>query len=138
MVNMSQKSFLFIVIFSLLFTACGTSNSNNPVALVEQYFRYWNSEDVDGIISMLADEPEIEVDLGVILTDKEQIRDTFEKLFQRVDFQITVSDFVVDGNTVTYNYQIYVGDELNEQGRSQAVIENGKIKSERYVGPYIP
>ena len=87
---------------------------------------------------MLDDEPEIEVDIGVILTDKGQIQETFEKLFQRVDFKITVSDFEVNENTVSYNYQIFVGNELNEQGRSQAVIVNGKIKSEKYIGPYVP
>ena len=58
---------------------------------------------------MLDDEPEIEVDLGVYLTDKEKIRISFEELFKRVDFQVEVSDFEVDGNTVTYNYQIFVG-----------------------------
>ena len=131
-----RKILLFAALFSLIFTACGGSGSNETIAVVEQYFNYWNDEDVDGIMSMLADEPEIEIDLGVVLTDRDEIRTTFEKLFQRVDFQITVSDFEVDGNTVTYNYQIFVGDELNEQGRSQAVIENEKIKSEKYIGPY--
>ena len=127
-----------VTFFPLVFTACSVSNSNETIAVIEQYFSYWNDENVDGIMSMLTDEPEIEIDLGVVLTNRDKIRTTFEKLFQRVDFQITVSDFEVDGNTVTYNYQIFVGDELNEQGRSQAVIENGKIKSEKYIGPYTP
>lgn len=138
MFNMVKKTSRILILLVLLLTACNTSNPNDPVAVVEQYFSYWNSEDVDGIISMLADEPEIEVDLGVILTDKEQIRTTFEKLFQRVDFQIMATNFEVDGNTVTYNYQIFVGDTLNEQGRSQAIIDNGKIKSEKYIGAYVP
>jgi len=135
---MTKKAFLLLSLLSLLLSACNLSNQEDPVAIVEQYFIYWNNEDVEGIISMLDDEPEIEVDLGVYLTDKEEIRTSFEKLFERVDFQIEVSGFEVDGNTVTYNYQIFVGNELNEQGRSQAVIENGKIKSERYVGQFTP
>ena len=135
---MTKKAFLLLSLLSLLLSACNSSSQEDPVAIVEQYFIYWNNEDVEGIISMLDDEPEIEVDLGVYLTDKEEIRTSFEKLFERVDFQIEVSGFEVDGNTVTYNYQIFVGNELNEQGRSQAVIENGKIKSERYVGQFTP
>jgi len=112
------------------------SPANKTIAAVEQYFSYWNEEDVDGIISMIADEPEIEINPGYILTDKEKIRTSFEQLFKRVDFQIEVSDFEVDGNTVNYNYQIFVGVTLAEQGRSQAVIENGKIKSGKLIGPY--
>jgi hypothetical protein len=135
---MPKKISILIILFFLFLAACGVSKSDEQIAVVEQYFQYWNSEDVDGIIAMLADHPEIEVDLGEIQTDKEQIRSTFEKLFERVDFQIEVSDFNVDGNAVTYNYQIFVGDTLNEQGRSQAIIENGKIKSEKYIGSYIP
>jgi len=135
---MTKKAFLLLSLLSLLLSACNLSNQEDPVAIVEQYFIYWNNEDVEGIVSMLDDEPEIEVDLGVYLTDKEEIRTSFEKLFERVDFQIEVSGFEVDGNTVTYNYQSCVGNELKEPGRSQAVIENGKIKSERYVGQFTP
>ena len=135
---MPRKTLLLATLFLLLMTACSASVSNDPVAVIEQYFVYWNNENVEGIMSMLDDEPEIEVDIGVILTDKGQIQETFEKLFQRVDFKITVSDFEVNENTVSYNYQIFVGNELNEQGRSQAVIVNGKIKSEKYIGPYVP
>ena len=135
---MNKKAFLLLTLLSLLLSACNTSNQEDPVAVVEQYFGYWNNEDVEGIMSMLDDEPEIEVDLGVYLTDKEKIRISFVDLFEQNDFQIEVSDFEVDGNTVTYNYQIFVENELNEQGRSQAVIENGKIKSERYIGQFIP
>ncbi len=135
---MNKKAFLLLTLLSLLLSACNTFNQEDPIAIVEQYFSYWNNEDVEGIMSMLDDEPEIEVDLGVYLTDKEKIRISFVDLFERNDFQIEVSDFEVDGNTVTYNYQIFVENELNEQGRSQAVIENGKIKSERYIGQFIP
>jgi hypothetical protein len=138
MIEMLRKALLFPVLLALLLASCNTSNSDDPVAVVEQYFSYWNSEDADGILSIVADEPEIEVDLAVMLSDEEKIRTAFERLFQRVDFQITVSDFEVDDNIVTYNYEIYVGDQLSERGRSQAVIENGKIKSERYIGPYAP
>jgi len=135
---MNKKAFLLLTLLSLLLSACNTFNQEDPIAIVEQYFSYWNNEDVEGIMSMLDDEPEIEVDLGVYLTDKEKIRISFVDLFERNDFQIEVSDFEVDGNTVTYNYQIFVENELNEQGRSQAVIENGKIKNERYIGQFIP
>lgn len=135
---MNKKAFLLLTLLSLLLSACNTFNQEDPIAIGEQYFSYWNNEDVEGIMSMLDDEPEIEVDLGVYLTDKEKIRISFVDLFERNDFQIAVSDFEVDGNTVTYNYQIFVENELNEQGRSQAVIENGKIKSERYIGQFIP
>ena len=133
---MSKKSFLIVILFTFLFSACGMSPANKTIAAVEQYFSYWNEEDVDGIISMVADEPEIEINPGYILTDKEKIRMSFEQLFKRVDFQIEVSDFEVDGNTVNYNYQIFIGEILAEQGRSQAVVENGKIKSEKLIGPY--
>lgn len=133
---MSKKSFLIVILFTFLFSACGMSPANKTIAAVEQYFSYWNEEDVNGIISMVADEPEIEINPGYILTDKEKIRMSFEQLFKRVDFQIEVSDFEVDGNTVNYNYQIFIGEILAEQGRSQAVVENGKIKSEKLIGPY--
>lgn len=135
---MINKAFLVLSLLLLLLSACNKSDVEDPVTVVEQYFSYWNNEDVEGIMSMLDDEPEIEVDLGVYMTDKEKIKTSFEELFERVDFQIEASDFEVDGNTVTYNYQIFVGGELNEQGKSQAVIENGKIKSERYIGQYTP
>ena len=131
-----KKSFLSIILLSLLFTGCGMSDADKTIAVVEQYFSYWNVEDVDGIMSVIADEPEIEINPGYILTDKDKIRASLELLFKRVDFQIEVSDFEVDENTVNYNYQIFVNETLAEQGRSEAVIENGKIKSEKLIGPY--
>ena len=131
-----KKSFLSIILLSLLFTGCGMSDADKTIAVVEQYFSYWNVEDVDGIMSVIADEPEIEINPGYILTDKDKIRAPLELLFKRVDFQIEVSDFEVDENTVNYNYQIFVNETLAEQGRSEAVIENGKIKSEKLIGPY--
>ena len=131
-----KKSLLSIILLSLFFASCGMSNADKNIAVVEEYFSYWNVEDVDGIMSIIADEPEIELNPGYSLTDKEEIRTSFEQLFKRVDFQIEVSDFEVDGNTVNYNYQIFVNETLAEQGRSEAVIENGKIKSEKLIGPY--
>jgi len=131
-----KKSFLITILFSLLLSACGMSDTDKTIAAVEQYFSYWNEKDVDGIISMVADEPEIEINPGIILTDKERIRRSFELLFKTYDLQITVSDFDVNGNTATYNYQLFISDVLAEKGRSQAVIENGKIKSEKLIGPY--
>ena len=138
--QMIKKTLTLISLILLLplLGACNTSTPDDPVAIVEKYFAYWNSEDIDGTMALIADEPEIEVDLGVYLADKEQIRATFEELFERSDFRIEVSDFEVDGNTVTYNYQIFVEGTLNEQGRSQAIVEDGKIKSERYIGQYTP
>lgn len=126
---------LFLLLLMISLAACST-NQVDPVTVVEEYFGYWNTEDVDGIMSIVADEPEIEIDRGTVLTDRASVRASFENLFRRTDFQIEISDFEVDGNTVSYNYEIFVNERVVERGRSQAVIEDGKIKREEYIGPF--
>ena len=120
-------------------TACSQSSEGadaDPQAVVEGYFAAWNTRNVDDIMSLIADDASVEVnDAVVLLTAREEIRADFIEMFARSEWTIEVSDFDVEGQTVTYNFTIYSLEGIGlDAGRSQATIEGGKIKSERMVG----
>lgn len=130
----SIKLALLFLLFAFSLAACNQKVEN--ISLVEQYFEYWNQGNVDGIMSLIADDPQIEIKNNQILTDKDEIRQTFIEEFDGLNYEIIVMDFEVDGDTVTYNFEIFQDGSSFSKGRSQAVIEDGKIKSERSIGAY--
>jgi hypothetical protein len=114
-------------------------NPEDPIVIVEAYFECWNAEDVDCAMALIADDPQlIEINVGQLLNDRELIRKSLEGLFQVYDMELVISDFESDGDTATYNYQIFVNEDERpiETGRCQAVIENGKIVSEFKIGEF--
>jgi hypothetical protein len=128
-----KKLIVFLVIFLLVSCAKTTSD---PIPIVQAYFEYWNEQDVEGALSMISDHPkQIEINEGIYLDNKDDIRVELKYLFNR-PYVYEISDFEVDGNTVTYNYQIFRFDNLAARGRSQAIIEDGKIVSEFAIGPF--
>lgn len=46
------------------------------------------------------------------------------------NLQAKVSKFEVEGNQVTYYYEVYIGEYKVDQGVAVAIIENGKIRSD--------
>jgi hypothetical protein len=129
---------LILAVVILLMAGCA-KNSEDPIEIVEAYFECWNAEDVDCAMALIADDPQlIEIDEAVLLSDRADIRAALEGLFKRTEMRNEISDFEVDGNTVSYNYKLYLNGRETPAytGRSQAIIENGKIVSEFIIGGY--
>jgi ketosteroid isomerase-like protein len=118
--------------------ACTSSDEGSPRGAVQAYFDAWNTRDVDLILSHLADDAAVEVDsAGVIVSGRDEIRAAFEQMFDRSEWTIEISDFEVDGNTVTYNFEIRSPDGVVlDRGRSQATVQNGLVEREQMVGAF--
>lgn len=129
-----KRIIALLVIFLLVGCAKPTAD---PIQVVQTYFDYWNKKDVNGALSMISDNPQqIEIRYQVYRNSKEDIRADLEALFNRSPFKIELSDFKVDGNTVTYNFKYFIGDKVADMGRSQAVIKDGKIVVEKEIGEF--
>ncbi len=80
----------------------------------------------------------LEIDTaGIFRNGPDEIRAAFETAFERWDWTIEVSDFEVDGETVSYNV-VASDSEGNEifRGRSQATVVDGLVTAEAEIGPY--
>jgi hypothetical protein len=108
-----------------------------PEEAVAAYFDAWNSRDVDQIMALIGDGPQIEIRQGYSLSDPAEIRAQFDALLSRADWTIEISSVTVNGDTVTYNYEITGADGVSrERGRSQAVVKDGLVMSEKQIGEY--
>ncbi len=134
-----RRWWLLAVAVLLVFPACSTPDDSSAQEVVEAYFDAWNTRDVDQVMGYVADDASLEIEpVGVMWSDADEIRATFEGMFARSEWTVSVSDFetVVEG-TVTYNYEIVSPDgSVLERGRSQATVEDGRVKTERVIGAF--
>ena len=137
---MGRRRIVLLVVVAVAVGACSSSSASEAATeeAIRNYFDAWNTRDVDLIMSYVADDAELEFDpAGVFWTDPGGIRGAFEPMFARSEWTISVSDFEVEGDSATYNYEILSPDgTVLERGRSRAVVEDGLITSERAVGAY--
>jgi ketosteroid isomerase-like protein len=135
-----QRFLVGVVALSMVFVAaaCSDGGSDDPQKVMEAYFAAWSAEDVDQIMTYVAPDASLEIDaVGAFRNGPDEIRAAFETAFERWDFIFGVSDFEVDGDTVSYNV-VASDPEGNEifRGRSQATVVDGLVTAEEEIGPY--
>jgi len=117
----------------VLLAACGKSQEQDPVSVVQAFYEAANAEDIDAFMALVADDAEIEWGREGLVTGKENIRRRAEALFVDFDFTFVLSDFQVDGKRVTFNHEMVLDDTqiIVEECADEIIVERGKIKSSR-------
>ena len=123
------------VLVSVLLTACREPQKQDPVSVVQAFYDAANAEDIDAFMELIADDAEIEWGREGLVVGKENIQRRAEALFLAFDFTFVLSDFQVDGNRVTFKHEMILDDTqaIVEQCADEAVVEGGKIKSDRII-----
>ena len=99
------------------------------MSVVRAFYAALDAESIDAIMELIADEPEIETLSGVRITERRKIRLDLEFILSKTDNTFEVDAFQVEGNRVAYDYWIRDGQQrVVEQGRSEVVVERGKIR----------
>lgn len=128
------------VLVLVLLTACGESQKQDPVSVVQAFYDAANAEDIDAFMELVADDAEIEWGREGLVTGKENIRNRAEVLFLDFDFTFMLSDFQVDGNRVTFNHKMILDNTqaVVEECADEVIVEKGKIKSDRMISCVYP
>ena len=128
------------VLVSVLLTACSEPQKQDPVSVVQAFYDAANAEDIDAFMELVADDAEIEWGREGLVIGKENIRRRAEALFLAFDFTFVLSDFQVDGNRVTFNHEMILDDTqaIVEECADEAIVEGGKIKSDRIISCVYP
>jgi ketosteroid isomerase-like protein len=128
------------VLVLILVAACGEPQKQDPVSVVQALYDAANAEDIDAFMALVADDAEIEWGQEGPVIGKENIRRHAEVLFLDFDFTFVLSDFQVDGNRVTFNHEMILDNTqtIVEQCADEAIVERGKIKSDRIISCVYP
>jgi ketosteroid isomerase-like protein len=89
----------------------------------------FTNNDIDALMALVADDAVLDLGPRGVVTGKEKIR-TAVLLEMQDNLIHKASRFVVEGNKVTYYFEVFVGARCVDQGFSVAIIENGKIISD--------
>lgn len=132
--------FTLLIALLLSLSACGSQPSEQDAALiavVEKSVAAWNAEDLEAVLALYADDAVITNPLGTF-AGKEKIRSLFESAID--EFSEDCGSYKVNGNTVSYQCalagrsdgKVFTGEKY------EAVIENGLIVSDTFVGNFTP
>ena len=80
-------------------------------------------------MALVADDAVLDRGPYGVITGKEKIRAIVISEMKE-NLKAKVSKFEVEGNTVTYHYEVYKGGRKVDEGAGVAIVENGKIKSD--------
>ena len=80
-------------------------------------------------MALVADDAVLDRGPYGVITGKDKIR-AVVILEMKGNLKAKVSDFKVEGNKVTYFYQVFAGGSKVDQGFAVTIVENGKIKSD--------
>ena len=80
-------------------------------------------------MALVADDAVLDRGPHGVITGKENIRATV-LLEMKENLKAKVSKFEVEGDQVTYYYEVFVGGRRVDQGVGVAIVKNGKIKSD--------
>ena len=89
----------------------------------------FNSKDINAFMALVADDAVLDRGPYGVITGKEKIRATV-LLEMQENLKARLSKFQVQGNTVTYHWEMLMGARRVDEGDGVAIIENGKIKSD--------
>jgi len=80
-------------------------------------------------MALVADDAVLDRGPHGVITGKENIRATV-LLEMKENLKAKVSKFEVEGDQVTYYYEVFIGGRRVDQGVGVAIVKNGKIKSD--------
>lgn len=124
MKNLFRFAILFVVLLGV--SACGSSQADSdPVAVLEALEAAHNAKDPDGVAALYAEDG-YEVNGDGTFTGREEIRELYARVVNI--FTLDCNNYEVNGTKVTYECILTVGDARFGE-RYEAVVENGKIKS---------
>jgi len=89
----------------------------------------WNNKDIDAFMALVADDAVLDRGPYGVITGKEKIQ-AIVTLEMKENLKAKVSKFEVEGNQVTYYYEVFIDGRKVDQGFAVAIVENGKIKSD--------
>ena len=124
---------LVILLVALVLGACqSTTPQASPVAVIEALEAAVNAKDLDALEVLFADDA-VEYD-GVITTiGVQKIRKSYEPIVNT--FSMDNTNIRVEGDKILYDcYLINEAGEVSFAQKYEAVIENGKISSNNFVG----
>ena len=140
MITKKHSLLLCRVLLVVLLTACGESQEQDPVSVVQAFYEAANAEDIDAFMALVADDAEIEWGREGLITGTEEIRRHAEELFLTLDFTFVLSGFQVDGKRVTFSHEMVLDSTqaVVEECTDEVIVEGGKIKSSRMTSCEYP
>jgi len=140
-----KNSYIFFILFVILaqaLSACGTlltppppatptsmptpTTIYGPAEIVQAFWDALNNQDFDTAMALVADDIQA-TNPGLQVTGKVSFQVNLKKFFPP-GTKVVISDVIVTGDTVTYNWQIFVNDILQASGTDESmIIKNGKI-----------
>lgn len=89
----------------------------------------WSNKNIDAFMALVADDAVLDRGPYGVITGTEKIREVAISEMKE-GLKAQVGQFKVEGNKVTYYYEVFSGGKRVGQGRGVAIVENGKIKSD--------
>ena len=120
-----------IVAMSMLVTslasACASTEPNtDPVSVIEAFHEALNNGDLDAAMSFVADDAKFITD--TLYTGKAEVRGFYERVLGS-DPHYELSDFKLEGDTVTWIAEVTQYEGEFSPTPTEAVVQNGKIVS---------
>jgi ketosteroid isomerase-like protein len=112
----------------LIFLAsCTSTQSSDPIAIVQTAYDRLNNGDVEGFMELFSDDA-VMIDVGGDrYVGSQAIRKAFEEMVTS-HFRVELSDVSADGNVVTFTATVYQGDQLfGTYYDAIDIIANGQI-----------
>jgi ketosteroid isomerase-like protein len=127
-----------ITLLALILAVPGTllAQESDPEALARAVFEALNAGDVETALALYADDAVLDLGTFGKFTGKEELRGAFEHEVS-LNASWEVSDFQVEGNTVTFKSR-YTSDTMNALGvtleaTEVITIQDGKIKTDTWT-----
>lgn len=121
-----RLSILGIVLLTLV-TACSSLQPADPVSVLQTAYQHANNGDIESFMALVHPSATFINDRGRYNLP-ETIRRHFQRIYQEGTFRVELSDLKSEGNSVTYSYEKYQGDELIASGQDGiAIVSDGLI-----------
>lgn len=132
MKNLFRFTILIFLLLSL--SVCGGGAADSEEAkVIEAYETAWNAQDIDGVMAFYAEDAVEKNGLGTF-TGQSPIRDVLNQAMKT--FTMDCKNYKLNGTTLTYDCVLtsYSTGSNVVTETYEAVIENGKIKSNILTG----
>ena len=106
-----------------------------PVSVIEALEDAHNAQDVDAIVALYTDDG-VERNGAGTFTGPEEIGDLYKWAVKA--FQVDYTNYQVEEDKVFYNAILLVGERKAKGETYEAIVQNGKIKSNIIVGTFVP
>ena len=130
--NWSLVTLVFVL---LLLGACQAVTTPSQIAVIEALEEAHNAQDVDGILNLYA-ENGFEKNTAGTWRGSRRLRQLYDTTV--LGFKVDNTNIRLDGDKVVYDCIMISGDGQQKGAIYEAVIEDGKIKSNIFVGGFVP